>query len=797
MGTGSSVSRVSVSDDDITSGGLVGEMRRYPVENSSRRRPTGPFKRSRRRGNSTKTSAAGEDGEIDRHFLRELDPHKIKELHDLKSSHDRLKEENRRLQLELKIQTSAINKLREDRHSMMQSVEQACERTAAVEREKDKIQNLFKMYRESKEKELQDLLRAKRELESKLQKLHNSKPMLGDDINLTSGTPQRGSSSDLFSNHPGEWWSPLDVAELSIQPMNTVRGPELAQALMEADGPFTNVSKIDWSVATLTQSQLVWQPCSILKVYVSAGPDMTEEAEILEQLCHGLHAECEAENKFFQFVYLPFENSKATARNVEKYRPIVRRELERCDIFVAFLGSAHNKFMKDEIELGYLNSPASKPAVFVFKNSSADNGVSPRQKVGSGSKTLVATLKSKVKATGKAKIFEEWSGHNEAAQLAYKELHNLVQIELGACSEMDSTLSEFCDEPEIPPSIIQDRRDEAEQVEILSQVIATPGTFGFEKYFEHLDEHVSGSGPLPPLLVLGDEGAGKTQLLAKWVGRQRERSPGTMVLYHFAGRPGSCSSDPVLMMRRLTAEIMRLGGGPYSLSCDASRLETEFPRWLEKVASHRHGGVILVIDSIDRLEAGEQHLGWLLDPLPVDARVVLSANDKTCPESWRMLPTMKMQPLSCRDARSLLKLWLGNTKTLITSEQEVKLVSNGKMTISPLSIVLKAKHLASDSTATTLQARIDACVNYQSVEEIVNLILTKMEEENESDGYKGYVVKVLSLIVCSSNGMSMSEVLHLAPSPLTLWTPLYYALLDRHILIETAGLLRPTNELVN
>lgn len=47
---------------------------------------------------------------------------------------------------------------------------------------------------------------------------------------------------------------------------------------------------------------------------------------------------------------------------------------------------------------------------------------------------------------------------------------------------------------------------------------------------------------------------------------------------------------------------MRLGGGPYCLPCDASRLETEFPRWLDKVASHRQGGVILVIDSIDRLE---------------------------------------------------------------------------------------------------------------------------------------------------------------------------------------------------
>ena len=123
----------------------------------------------------------------------------------------------------------------------MQTVK--AERVAAVEREKDKIQNLFKMYRESKEKELQDLLKAKRDLETKLQKLHSSKPILGEELNLASGTPQRGSSSDLFSNHPGEWWLPLDITELPNQLVSTVRGPELAQALMEADGPFTNVSK--------------------------------------------------------------------------------------------------------------------------------------------------------------------------------------------------------------------------------------------------------------------------------------------------------------------------------------------------------------------------------------------------------------------------------------------------------------------------------------------------------------------------------------------------------------------------
>ena len=44
-------------------------------------------------------------------------------------------------------------------------------------------------------------------------------------------------------------------------------------------------------------------------------------------------------------------------------------------------------------------------------------------------------------------------------------------------------------------------------------------------------------------------------MLCVRIERQRERSPGTLILYHFAGHAESCSSDPVLMMRRLTAEV--------------------------------------------------------------------------------------------------------------------------------------------------------------------------------------------------------------------------------------------------
>ena len=38
------------------------------------------------------------------------------------------------------------------------------------------------------------------------------------------------------------------------------------------------------------------------------------------------------------------------------------------------------------------------------------------------------------------------------------------------------------------------------------------------------------------------------------------------------------------------------------LTCDPVRLVEEFPRWLERVSSKLPGGVILVLDSIDKFQ---------------------------------------------------------------------------------------------------------------------------------------------------------------------------------------------------
>lgn len=99
---------------------------------------------------------------------------------------------------------------------------------------------------------------------------------------------------------------------------------------------------------------------------------------------------------------------------------------------------------------------------------------------------------------------------------------------------------------------------------------------------------------------------------------------------------------------------------------EPSKILEEFPRWLERVSARHQGNIIIIIDSIDQiqvqqrpvlmhnrlallwwtvpyinsvsllfLQQAERHMKWLIDPLPVNVRVVVSVNVETCPQAWR------------------------------------------------------------------------------------------------------------------------------------------------------------------
>ena len=52
----------------------------------------------------------------------------------------------------------------------------------------------------------------------------------------------------------------------------------------------------------------------------------------------------------------------------------------------------------------------------------------------------------------------------------------------------------------------------------------------------------------------------------------------------------------------LWLQLMQRVNSPPALTADPIRLVEEFPRWLEKVSEKTPGGVILVLDSINRFQ---------------------------------------------------------------------------------------------------------------------------------------------------------------------------------------------------
>lgn len=123
--------------------------------------------------------------------------------------------------------------------------------------ERDKVQRQFKIFRESREREIQDVLQAKRDLELQFQQC----------LSVWSRDENR---SEIMGNMATDWWASSLESDPSIDSLTQVtsfRGPEFFHSPLEKEGPFTNISRGTISLHPLTH---VWlksdkhhiSPCS-------------------------------------------------------------------------------------------------------------------------------------------------------------------------------------------------------------------------------------------------------------------------------------------------------------------------------------------------------------------------------------------------------------------------------------------------------------------------------------------------------------------------------------------------------
>ncbi|XP_019725055.1 nephrocystin-3 [Hippocampus comes] len=766
MGTASSlVSPGDVIEDGY--GGEGGEACEIPVEVKPKARL---LRSSFRRGPRVIGASFKSTGSVDLEYAAEYERlrkeyeifrvSKNNEITSMQKKEAKLDEENKRLRAELQALQKTYQKILREKESALEAKYQAMERASTFEHDRDKVKRQFKIFRETKEKEIQDLLRAKRDLESKMQQLQAQGIQVycpndsDSDDNQTTVTAA-GTQCEYWNG--GVLGSEPSMGSM-MQLQQTFRGPEFAHSLIDVEGPFANVSRDDWdaAVASLLQvsphvPQALWS--NTVRCYFICTPETRAEMEIftkkhslvLRRLCEGL-------GHFYLNVCFHEDNaaSFALAR---------KQEIERSSVCVLLLKSTVNSSVVEDCEEAFVKNPDGHPLVLYLRTEGDGNLSGPTRK-------LLERVNAADKAA-KIKVLDHSGSAEDGASLISAQLEKIIKQELlgfeGAdVDPKDSAIEEGREEDS--GDVLWDLHDEQEQMESYQQACgSTSSQLGFQKYVDRLNDMIATPPPTPPLLVSGGPGSGKSLLLAKWIELQQKQSPNTLFLSHFVGRPLSSSSEPVLIIKRLTVKLLQHFWSISGLSMEPSKILEEFPRWLERLSARHQGNIIIIIDSIDQIQQAERHMKWLIDPLPVNVRVVVSVNVETCPQAWRLWPTLHLDPLSPREVRSVVNAECLSSDLQLTKDQEKKLEKHCRSasTCSALYVTLLAR--MSTSGGWSLEKSLEQCLQCQDTLSLYRLALKMTLDSLGSDRERHIMREILCLLYSSHNGVSESEVLDLLP----------------------------------
>ncbi|XP_029796136.1 nephrocystin-3 isoform X3 [Suricata suricatta] len=703
----------------------------------------------------------------------------------------KLDTENKRLRAELQALQKTYQKILREKESALEAKYQAMERAATFEHDRDKVKRQFKIFRETKENEIQDLLRAKRELESKLQRLQAQGIQLFDpgdsdsDDNCTDVTAV-GTQCEYWTG--GALGSEPSIGSM-IQLQQSFRGPEFAHSSIDVEGPFANVNRDDWDVAVASLLQVtplfshsLWS--NTIRCYLIYTDETQPEVDLfLKDYSPKLKRMCETMGYFFHAIYFPIDTEN-------QYVAVRKWEIEKSSLVILFIHLTLPSLLLEDCEEAFLKNPEGKPRLIYHRSEDGE--------VSSNSIQQLIDQVSHLTKTNKAKIIDHSGDPTEGVCKIFIYVEKIIKQDILGFENTDLETKDLGSEDSVPEEddfgdVLWDIHDEQEQMEMFQQASNSAHELGFEKYYQRLNDLVAAPAPIPPLLVSGGPGSGKSLLLSKWIQLQQKNSPNTLILSHFVGRPMSTSSESSLIIKRLTLKLMQHSWSVSALTLDPAKLLEEFPRWLEKLSARHQGSIIIIIDSIDQVQQVEKHMKWLIDPLPVNVRVIVSVNVETCPPAWRLWPTLHLDPLSPKDAKSIIIAECHTMDIQLSKEQEKRLERHCRSaaTCNALYVTLFGKMIARAGRAGNLDKILHQCFQCQDTVSLYRLALQSIQESMANDMDKELMKQILCLINVSHNGVSESELMELYPElSWALLTSLIYSLHKMCFLTYGCGLLK-------
>uniref|UniRef100_H2YTG1 Nephrocystin-3 n=1 Tax=Ciona savignyi TaxID=51511 RepID=H2YTG1_CIOSA len=709
---------------------------------------------------------------------------KEQEIQALQKKEQKLETENNRLRAELQALNKQCQKLRLERDSAVESSQETTERAIALEQDREKIQRQFKIFRETKESEIQALLQAKRQLESKLHTIEAHGVATMDDHNYNSSSLHNTSMTNILV--PGKtWWAPAPEGDT-----NSLIGCNITQSNYAASVHDMNEMSHDQPVVGLCG--FVWGLCVFRLVgkialdfrdllvftarlcYISATPDQVEVVKNLISHPSIQKLSCRCLKEGYNLSLVQFTD-------VERKSQVLQFAVAQSSLFIAFLGAS----------LGRL---ASNPtSTCPYYKAEHNCKITPQ----------IYHILSPTNTIHRYTELEYDEGyfnpsHSKSALFCVKDDEFGVKIGDQDTSDTFGAPGVTC----IDDLMVDDH------VEIIQQELANVNTVdgcvkqvGLEKYYERLDEVVTSPGPVPPLLVSGTSGAGKTLLLSSWVNRLQTSHPELLVLQHFVtAKPPNNPSPPRRLLSQLLLHLPLPAHPPTQTytTYDVVRLREIFPRWLEQLSTRRNTRIILAIDSLDLLQDAEHHFRWILDPLP-RVRVIISVGVDSCPDDWRQLPTLHLEPLTIQSVRSLLKAHLVKRGLEIPQNWEREVISHCRTatTFHPLYVTLLSIIMCSLSKGHITDHVVNNCLRTRDSVELYRIVVREVELHC-SGKLRTHMKYILQSIICSKDGLSECEIKLLIPD-LTWynWTYLLNDLTSFCLIKLQGGLYVPHNSEVS
>ena len=429
-----------------------------------------------------------------------------------------------------------------------------------------------------------------------------------------------------------------------------------------------------------------------------------------------------------------------------------------------------------EILHGVLHNPEmAEHTFFYFRDPAYVESIPPDRRTdflseNAQSAQKLQQLKETIRSSG-LPVREDYQGPESLGELVLQDLSEVI----------DSLF---------PEDSLPDPLDrEANEHEVYAQSLAR-AYIGRATSFRRLDEFANGSGP--PLVVLGESGAGKSALLANWAYRYREQYPEDVVLIHFIGAT-SQSAGCDAMLRRLMGELQRRLEIDVAIPDDNAQLREAFEAHLGVAAGaceRQDRRLVIVLDALNQLEDRDAapDLVWL----PHDfhgARILLSTLPGRALQELqrRDYPTMSVEAIDADERRRVVTEYLGLYRKSL-SPQRIERIVEAPQTGNPLFLRTMLDELRVFGSHEALDARITYYLSANRLPDLYELVLDRYEEDFDLR----VVSDAMSLLWAARLGLSEAELCDLLgdggqPLPRARWSPLFLA--AEQSLVNRAGLL--------